>query len=327
MGIFWKKAFLRIKRGIGYIKSNHGVTIVQLDYAKKIRVSLIIPTVNQVALVQQCLTSLITNTKLENNLYEIIVVDDGSSREQQNELKKVLAPFSVRLIINNKNYGFAVTVNKGAACSNGDYLCLVNNDIIISETSWLELMLQEIRKFKVGVVGARLLYPDGRIQHGGVYYLPEHKTFDHEYRFLPGHFTPASRTGEALGVTGALMLIDKNLWVKLGGMCEQFFIALEDVDFCLRSWEAGWRVIYCGAAVAVHYEGLTRGNNISNKDPFWLRKEIEGQHVFFKIWQKKLSLLKRIGRINQKNYSSKSISQEQALQWRTFIENHNPVNS
>ena len=103
--------------------------------------------------------------------------------------------------------------------------------------------------------------------------------------------TAKTATGlkEALAVTGALMLVENRLWQELGGMDENFFIALEDVDFSLRAWEKGRRVIYQGASVAVHHEGLTRGNTPANKDPFWFAQELRGLEYFFGKWGRKLS--------------------------------------
>ena len=121
-------------------------------------------------------------------------------------------------------------------------------------------MLKEIEKPGAGVVGARLLYPSGRLQHAGIVYLPRARRFDHEYRHRPGNYPPALETTEVLGVTGALMLVEKGFWDKLGGMDEQFFLSWEDVDFSLRAWAAGRRVLYTGQAYAVHPEGTTRAN-------------------------------------------------------------------
>lgn len=280
-------------------------------------VSIIVPTVNQLELVEKCVVSILKSKPSVLYNQEIIVVDDGSPPELQRDLRHRLRPYPVRLLLREKNCGFAAAVNAGAAASRGDYLCLVNSDVFFPWQFWLDPMLREAGKPRVGVVGARLLYPDGRIQHGGVIYLPAQRTFDHEYRFRPGNYPPALRCGEALAVTGALMLVNKRLWERLGGMDERFFIALEDVDFSLRAWEEGWRVIYAGDAVAVHHEGYTRGRTPADKDPFWYRKEIESITRFSRKWRGRFTPLPVAGggRIAGKN-GAESISRLQALRWQ-----------
>ncbi len=277
-------------------------------------VSIIIPTVNQVELVEKCLVSLLKSGPSAVYPWELIVVDDGSPPGLQKELRHLLRPYPVNLLLKEKNTGFATTVNRGAAVARGQFLCLVNNDVFFEQRNWLDQMMKEALKPRVGVVGSRLLYPDGRIQHGGIFYLPSHRLFDHEYRYRPGNYPPALMRREVLGVTGALMLVNKGLWDKLGGMDERFFVALEDVDFSLRTWEKGWRVVYTGSAYAVHYEGYTRGRGWADKNPFWLAKEMESMERFFQKWSGRLSLLRTAGR-----NKSESISRVQALRWQRIV--------
>lgn|GEM_PF-1018447 len=277
-------------------------------------VSIIIPTVNQVELVEKCIVSLLKSGPSAVYPWEMIVVDDGSPRRLQDDLRDLLRPYPVRLLAKEKNTGFAATVNAGAAAGRGNFLCLVNNDVFFSQKNWLDYMMREVLKSRVGVVGSRLLYPDGRIQHGGIFYLPAQRIFDHEYRYRPGNHPPALRCREVLGVTGALMLVNRVLWEKLGGMDERFFIALEDVDFSLRTWERGWRVVYTGSAFAVHYEGYTRGRGFTDKNPFWLAKEMKSMERFFQKWLGRLSLLRVAG-----GNRNESISRAQAFRWRRII--------
>lgn len=245
-------------------------------------VSLIIPTVRQAALVGQCLDSLYRQTSYSP--LETIVVDDGSTATKQEELVEVVKGYDCRLILKPKNTGFAATVNLGAESAQGRFLCLVNNDVIFTDPLWLERMVETANQTRVGVVGARLLYPDGRIQHGGVYYLAGRKVFDHRHRYMPADYGPAQSVGEALAVTGALMLVRREVWHTLNGMSEEFFVAFEDVDFCLRARKRGWRVCYDGRAVAIHAEGSTRGTTPANKDPEWYDKEKKGWCLFQKKW-------------------------------------------
>ena len=271
-------------------------------------ISIIIPTVNQVKLVVDCLNSLKNTEQNASFTCEIIIVDDGSSAELQAELKRILASYPVKLITRPENLGFATTVNQGVAASSGRFICLLNNDVTLIQPNWLSIMLQEAERPQVGVVGPRLLYPDHRIQHGGIIYVPETGGFDHEYRYQPENTPLALRSREVLGVTGAIMLINRTLWNNLGGMDQRFFVGMEDVDFCLRTWENGWRIIYSGAAYALHPEGTTRG-----PDPHWHAKGLESCHQFALKWQSKLRRL-RIGQV-----VGKSTSEAQAREWQRLV--------
>lgn len=245
-------------------------------------VSVIIPTVRQDLLVGKCLESLRKNTDWP--ALEIIVVDDGSSQSVQQDLAKIAEDYEAQLITKTSNTGFASTVNLGAANAKGRFFCLVNNDILFTDSLWLEHMVDTIHRSKVGIAGAKLLYPDGRIQHGGVYFLAGRKVFDHRFRFMPANYGPAQSVGEVLAVTGALMLVRREVWQALHGMSEEFFVAFEDVDFCLRARKHGWSVFYDGRAEAIHVEGATRGTTPANKDPEWYEKEMKGFSVFQKKW-------------------------------------------
>ncbi|MCL6591660.1 MAG: glycosyltransferase family 2 protein [Firmicutes bacterium] len=276
-------------------------------------ISFIIPTINQVELVKKCVTSLIESDPTIHP-YEIIVVDDGSPPEIQSALAGALK--NCKVLTRPVNAGFSATVNYGAAHSRGNYLCLVNNDVTFIQKNWLDLMLADARRARVGLVGPRLLYPDGRIQHGGIIHLPQ-GGFDHEYRGQPGDFYPALRSREVLGVTGALMLANRRLWGILGGMDERFFIGMEDIDFSLRAWEKGFRIFYTGAAVAVHPEGVTRWNN-----PYWHTKAAESGIRFAQKWNRKISLFRQTPRVA---HGFSSISEEQAARWRKLSTRPKPV--
>ena len=282
--------------------------------AADIIVSVVIPTVNQVDLVKQCLNSFFESDPSAVYPYEVIVVDDGSSPEIQQQLRKAMTAFPVRLIIQPQNSGFSKTVNRGAASSTGKYICLLNNDVTLIQKNWLDIMMRDTHRVKAGVIGPRLLYPNGTIQHGGIIYVPELGGFDHEYRHQPGNFPPALQTREVLGVTGALMLINRTLWNLLGGMNERFFVGMEDIDFSLRTWEQGWRIYFTGAAVAVHPEGFTRGKN-----PYWRSKGLESGQVFAQIWNRKLLALRKNSRPATRQNKLISISEAQAVQWRKIV--------
>ncbi|CAH8717021.1 glycosyltransferase family 2 protein [Paenibacillus thiaminolyticus] len=244
-------------------------------------ISLIIPTIHHTDLVKHCVNSFI-NTAHE--AYEIIVVDDGSPPPIQQDLAAWAASMNVRFIPKQTNEGFSRTVNLGLQHAGGTYALVANNDIIFHEPGWLQHMMAAMQLSPdVGIVGARLLYPNMTIQHGGVIQGPK-GNFDHRYRFQPADHPPAQAVEDAASVTGALMLIRRDVFDRIGLFSEEFFIAYEDVDFCYRARQHGFRVVYCGAACALHYEGFTRGTTRANKNWYWRVKELEARKKFWVKW-------------------------------------------
>jgi len=245
-------------------------------------ISVIIPTFNQVDLVKQCYQSFIQT--VSETPYEIIIVDDGSPRHIQQALIEWANNVSIKCILKPSNRGFSAAVNAGIQEAQGQYVLLVNNDIIFHEPGWLGHMIQTIQLTpQIGIVGARLLYSNHTIQHGGVYHSGR-GNFDHRYRFLPGNHPPALAVEDVNAVTGALLLIRKELFQHIGMMSEEYYIAYEDIDLCYRAKQHGWRVIYCGTASAIHLEGQTRGTTSANKNPYWRRKELESKNTFWSKW-------------------------------------------
>lgn len=243
-------------------------------------VSIIIPTIKRVDLVQKCVSSLISITK--GIKYEIIVIDDGSNQQEKRKLQHLAKKYNFSLILKTHNTGFAKTVNYGIKAAIGDYIVIVNNDIIFTQANWLTKMVNTARlDRKIGIVGCRLLYPNNQIQHAGVSFNPKDR-FRHDYRFAPADHPPALKIKPIGFVTGALMLIKRETVEQIGLLDESYFIACEDTEYCLRAREAGWIVIYCGEAKAIHLEGATRGNTPENKVLEWYKKELNGIRRLFK---------------------------------------------
>ena len=130
----------------------------------------------------------------------------------------------------------------------------------------------------MGIVGAQLLYPDGRIQFGGtVRNRDAPEWFDHRYRFKPEGWGPARHAGPALAVTGACMYVRREVIERVGLLDEGYPMAYEDVDWCLRAWQAGFRVLYFPAARLVHHESVTRGTDVGER-------ERASQRLFWERW-------------------------------------------
>lgn len=222
--------------------------------------SIIIPVFNKLEYTKRCIQNLYSVT--DPNLFELIVVDNASTdgtKEYLEELSKQVD--NLRFIRNRENLGFAKACNQGAKIAKGKYFVFLNNDTIPLE-GWLEEMIRVIEEEEnVGVVGSKLLFPDGTIQHAGVevtdYPLPI-SPFHIYYRW-PSESKEANIKREYPAVTGACMLTPKQLFDELGGFDEGFINGYEDVDYCFRVKEKGYRIIYNPKSVLYHYESVTEG--------------------------------------------------------------------
>lgn len=206
----------------------------------------------------------------------IVVADDASGSEH---LAKLRAIADIEVIVGECNAGFAANVNRGMRATDGDLDVVVLNSDTEACPGWLAcLQYAAHRRNDVGIVGARLLYPDGRIQFAGsVRNADAPEWFDHRYRFKPGDWGPASVAGPVLAVTGACMYVRRETIDRIGVLDERYAMAYEDVDWCLRAWQAGMRVEYFPAACLYHHESVTRGMHVGER-------ERESQRVFWERW-------------------------------------------
>lgn len=194
---------------------------------------------------------------------EVLVIDDGSpNRELAAQLAPVCAELGQQLILREENGGFSSTVNLGLrqALATGRDGLLVNADIQFVDDRWLEWMLgrTDSEERPAAVVGARLLYPNGLIQHAGIFFSRLNGWFDHRYRFAPSDL-PEAGLPHVCPVTGALQLIRHETLEAVGIYDEEYKMGYEDVDFCLRVFDAGLECVYEPAAWALHHESAIRG--------------------------------------------------------------------
>lgn len=216
--------------------------------------SIIIPVFNKAGLTRQCLATL-RESCADAGDGEVIVIDNGSSDETPQMLREF--PW-VRAIRNDVNRGYAAANNQGAALASGEYLVLLNNDIV-AHAGWLASMLHVARSTGAGAVGARLLFPNGTLQHAGVRISPTPAGAAgfvpiHDMYGYPGDYPDAGRVIDMQVVTGACLLTPRALYAQLGGLDEGYWNGYEDVDYCLRVRERGLRVVYDGEASLTHFE-------------------------------------------------------------------------
>lgn len=245
--------------------------------------SIIIPTIRATTLVEECISSFI-KFHPDGEKYEIIIVDDGSTPDVQQWLQEYCDRNQFMFIGKPDNRGFANSVNIGLERATGKYRVLVNNDIIFTSRIFENLEAAFERDKKIGIVGAKLSYPDGRIQHAGVIRLPGRNMFVHVNKHIPKDSKAVNVSKYFLSVTGALFAIREEAYREIGKFNENYFIACEDCEYCVRSWLTGWRVYYAHDVEAIHIEGFTRGNDDVSKrkkGPEWYVKEQQTFAKFF----------------------------------------------
>ena len=225
-------------------------------------VSLIIPTRNALELVKQCVESILSKTSYAN--YEILLIDNGSDDPA------ALAYFSelnqhkrIRVIRDDSEFNYAGLNNRAVKLANGELIGLVNNDIEVIAPGWLDEMVGLALRPGVGAVGARLWYPNETLQHGGVIIglggVAGHAHWGIQ-RGDPGYFGRGVLTQVLSGVTAACLVVRKSVYEQVAGLDEMNLkVAFNDVDFCLKLTEAGYRNVWTPYAEMYHHESATRG--------------------------------------------------------------------
>ncbi len=231
-------------------------------------VSVIIPTRNGGKYLERCLSSFFEFTKYPN--FEVIILDNGSTDPAT---LKLLAGYKerglVRIIDSPGAFNYSALNNRGVEASNGELICLLNDDIEVTTEGWLVEMASQLVDPGVGVVGAKLLYPDRSVQHAGIVTgIGGIAGHGHKHASIKddGYFHRLRVVHEVGAVTGACLLTRKELWLKLGGLDEEFLkVAFNDVDYCLRVRSSGQSVLWTPYAELIHHESVTRGLDTSKE--------------------------------------------------------------
>ena len=231
------------------------------------KVSIIIPTRDGMDVLKPCIDTLLSVTDYDN--YEIIILDNGSKKpETLCYLKDLSLKPNIKIVRDEGEFNYSRINNLAVSHASGEFICLLNNDIEIIEKDWLAEMVSIGIQQDVGCVGAKLLYPDGTIQHAGVI-LGLGGYAAHSHRGIngndAGYFCRAQLRQQLSAVTGACLLIRREIFDQVGGLDEGFQVAYNDVDFCLRVQALGYRNIYTPFATLIHHESKTRGEDTSSK--------------------------------------------------------------
>ena len=237
-------------------------------------VAVVIPHYGEPRLTIQAVESIKATTK--DDRVRIIVSDDGSAPEHVAALRNIEGIELVESPAGNS--GFSANSNRGIAAAGQLDVILLNNDVI-AMPGWLEqLQFAAYRSTDIGIVGPKLLYPDGTIQSAGSHRnLGAPEWFDHRYRFQPSDHGPATIGGDVLAMTGAALYLKRATLDAIGTFDEKYGMAYEDVDLCLRAWDAGLRVWYAPGSELTHLESKTRPVEPG-------QRELDAQRYFWEKW-------------------------------------------
>jgi O-antigen biosynthesis protein len=258
---------------VGHQKMQHALPAVSP------LVSLIIPTKNNVALLRQCIDSILSKTSYTN--FEILIVDNGSEQpETLDYLKKLTTHPQIRVIRDNYAFNYSALNNYAVTFAEGEVLALVNDDIEVGDAAsadWLTEMVGHALRPGVGAVGARLWYPNQTLQHAGMVLVGG--VARHVHKYLPkgetGFNGRAVLTQNFSAVTGACLVVKKDLFTQVGGLNDQeLAVGFNDVDFCLKLVEAGYRNVWTPHAELIHHESATRGQDNSPEKQRRAEKEL-----------------------------------------------------
>jgi GT2 family glycosyltransferase len=241
-------------------------------------VSIIIPTRDALALIRQCVSSLLEKTTYPR--FEILVVDNQSAEpDALAYLAEIAGRDAVRVLRYDHPFNYSAINNFAVREARGEVLCLLNNDTEVISPDWLEEMVGQLLQPKVGAVGAKLYYPDGRVQHAGDTVGPG-GCANHLHSFIehddPGYCNRAVVAQELSAVTAACLLTRRDLYLRLGGLNEKELpVAFNDVDYCLRVREAGYKVVWTPHAELYHHESVSRGKDKTPEKARRARREVK----------------------------------------------------
>ncbi len=259
--------------------------------ASSVRISIIIPVLNQWHFTRGCLEAIQRNSP-DGGKYEIIVIDNGSSDGTPEYLRGLSKDLpALRCERNETNVGFAKACNQGARRARGEFLLFLNNDTE-PQPKWIEALLAILdRDSRVAAVGSKLLYPDGRIQQAGIQIVEDQTAGDpllarNAFAGMAADWPDANQARVCQAVTAACLIVRKSCFEKVGGFDEEYWNGYEDVDFCFKLRDQRWLVMYQPESVVIHYESKSgperfrkAQQNIARLHAKWLGKIVPDQVI------------------------------------------------
>ena len=267
------------------------------------KVSIIIPVFNQFNFTYNCLKSIYENSK--DVSYEVIVADDVSTDFTKN--LDVLVK-NVNIIRNENNLRFLLNCNNAAGFAKGEYILFLNNDTEVKE-NWLSSLVELIESDeKIGMVGSKLVYPDGRLQEAGGIIWKDASAWNYGNGQNPD-LPEFNYVREVDYISGASIMIRKNLWEEIGGFDERYVPAYcEDSDLAFEVRNKGYKVMYQPKSVVVHYEGVSNGTDVNTGIKSY---QVQNNKKLYEKWKEELANHfengQNVFRACERNYDKKVI--------------------
>ncbi len=239
-------------------------------------VSLIIPSRNGLKLLSRCVDTILAKTDYPN--YEIVIVDNGSDDPATLAYLQQIAGDRVVVLRYDTPFNYSAINNHGVKHARGEIIGLLNNDLEIIHGDWLREMVSQAVRPEIGCVGAMLYYPNETIQHAGVI-IGLGGVAGHGFRDFPrgteGKFNRARLVQNYSSVTAACLVVRRAIFEQVGGLDEELAVAFNDIDFCLKVQQAGYRNLWTPFAECYHHESASRGAEDTPEKHERFRKEVE----------------------------------------------------
>ena len=254
---FWER---RGHRGVSVSTQADGTCRATWSLAERPLVSIVIPNHNSPDLLRRCLRGLFDRT--EYRAFEVLVVENNSDDPEVLAMYAELPKLGIRVLPKHGAFNYSAACNHGARAAKGPLLLFLNNDVEVQDPGWLGELVRVASLPGVGVVGTKLRYPDGTVQHAGVAAGPHllglmfHRTPD-EAEW--GVFGSPNVQRNWSAVMGACQMVRREAFDQVGGFDEVFELANSDIVLCLRAGQLGFRTVYAPQAAIIHHEGTTRG--------------------------------------------------------------------
>lgn len=264
------------------IPGEQGTHIVRYQIRELKPVSVIIPTRDLGNFLNRCLESIFAQTTYPN--YEVLVIDNGSVEPETHKILaqwKASQPDRFHCAVLDIPFNYSKINNYAVSKARGDYLLFLNNDTEVLTPDWMSAMVEQAQRPNIGAVGALLLYPDGTIQHAGVIvglgYAAGH-SHQHAPANSSGYFNQVQTVNNYSAVTAACLMCRRQVFDAVGGFNEELSVAFNDVDFCLKILQKGYRNVYLPHVKLYHYESKSRGLDKTLEQQLRFAKETQYIH-------------------------------------------------